>query len=450
MGDDDIDGLELERDEFPATQFYEAAEDALDLTEAPFESFNVATQAYDFSNQHFDAECADVADAHAERSDTFLATQVYLDDIDPCADTLQYNDEPGLGCEPISVPEMMATQAYAEIDEIDQVDQIDVEVIPDEAEALREVCVDEVKPVSMDVPSMPPPMVPDRLKRKKTDGEVSKLQHLDLTMAASPMRSPRRPILDEVHEVLHVEDSPPKSFSKRRRLTGKQPPPMPNPFQPVTAASEPIQPATSRKAGRRPKVQKVYIAMTGFVLEKGKRDQLQKIPGVNVVDEWSAKVTHVIAKGFRRTSKLMCAVCKGLHIVVPKFIDECITAGEIIDEKPFLLHDNMAEAAFAEKHQLPSFSLQTSVQRARSEGALLRNRSVYWTDGSEVEQRELKDLVVAAGGRWLKRKPRKLEAEVSIPKSFWLGHDFDPELLREAACTQVLRWDTYRLWREWN
>lgn len=445
MSGDDIDGLELERDEFPATQFYEAA-DALDLTEmAPFESFNVATQAYDFSNQHFDAECADVADVNAERSDTFLATQVYLDHIDPCADTLQYNDEPGLGCEPISAPEMMATQAYAEIDQIDQVDQgdqVDVEVIPDEAEALREVCV-EVKPVSMDVPSMPPPMVPDRLKRKKTDGEVSHLQHLDLTMAASPMRSPRRPILDEV---LNVEDSPTKSFSKRRRLTGKQPPPMPNPFHvPPKAASEPIQQASTRKAaGRRPKVQKVYIAMTGFVLEKAKRDQLQKIPGVTVVDEWSAKVTHVIAKGFRRTSKLMCAVCKGLHIVVPKFIDECITAGEMIDEKPFLLHDNMAEAAFAEKHQLPSFSLQTSVQRARSEGALLRNRSVYWTDGSEVEKRELKDLVEAAGGRWLKRKPRMM-SEVSIPKSFWLGHDFDPELLREAACTQVLRWDTYRL-----
>ena len=373
--------------------------------DAPFESWN-ATQAYDF-NHNF--------------HDNVLATQVYLDDIDPCADTLQYDDASHDVCveeervqydaDPPDV-ELMATQAYGD----------DLETEAKEKAEPRQA-------------EMPPPMVP---KRKRTPELVQVMDQM--VAVATPVRSPRRPVLD----VLEVFDSPKASPPKRRRLYGKQPPPVPNPF---VAPDLPAKQAKEKvtKAKRNSKKQKVYFAVTGFVLESSKREKLGKIPGVVVVDEWSSKVTHVIAKGFRRTTKLMCAVCAGLHIVVPEFLDECIREGEVVGEEPFLLKDEIAEATFAEKHELSTFSLQASVQCARTQPALLRSKSVYWADGSASEREELRLLVEAAGGRWLKRKPRKLRDLTAVPKSLWLGQDFDPELLREAACTQVLRWDTYRL-----
>lgn len=438
---------------------------------APLESFN-ATQAYDFESHE---------------SDNILATQVYLDDIDAGADTLQYSDVSVLqnetGVDDSDPPEisneaeLMATQAYAEDDLVQAEDTVDESIA---GEAVQSMQAKASEPIPFAGPreacDMPPPMVPDRKRKRDEPSEANGEAKLSLpdqslrTAVATPVRSPR----SVSHEVLHVEDSPPKperTGPKRRRLYGKQPPPIPNPFLPpprlpgrvgllglpevevkgrqvkgrqakVAKASR-AREATSRK---RPKL---YFAVTGFVLDRVKRDKLQKIPGVVVVDEWSSKVTHVVAKGFRRTTKLMCAVCAGLHIVVPEFIDECIKAGDVIDEEAFLLRDEIAEATFAEKHQLPIYSLQTAVQQARIEGALLHNKSVYWIDGSAAEREELRLLVEAAGGRWLKRKPRKqpaAEAAVATaPKSLWLGKDFDPELLREAACTQVLRWETYRL-----
>lgn len=460
-----------EREEFPATQCY-GAMDAMDGdfldSDAPgaLESFN-ATQAYDFESHE---------------SDNILATQVYLDDIDAGADTLQYSDmsvlqnETGVDDsdppEILNEAELMATQAYAEDDLVQAEDAEDESNEKEAVQSMRAKASEAIPFAGPREPcDMPPPMVPDRKRKRDEPSEANceaKLSWPDQnlrTAVATPVRSPR----PASHEVLHVEDSPPKpekTGPKRRRLYGKQPPPFPNPFLPpprlpgrvgllglpeVEVKGRQVKAAKAsraRKATSR-KRQKVYFAVTGFVLDRVKRDKLEKIPGVVVLDEWSSKVTHVIAKGFRRTTKLMCAVCAGLHIVVPEFIDECIKAGDVIDEEAFLLRDEISEATFAEKHQLPIYSLQTAVQQARIEGALLRNKSVYWIDGSAAEREELRLLVEAAGGRWLKRKPRKPPAAEAVvataPKSLWLGKDFDPELLREAACTQVLRWETYRL-----
>lgn len=457
-----------EREEFPATQCYgtmDADGDFLDsdAAGAPFESFN-ATQAYDFESHE---------------SDNILATQAYLDDIDAGADTLQYSDmsvQNETGVDDSDPPEisneaeLMATQAYAE-DALVQAE--DAEDESNEKEAMQSM---HAKASAIPVAGprepcdMPPPMVPDHKRKRDEPSEAKCEAKLTLpkrcrTAVATPVRSPR----PASHEVLHVEDSPPKSERtgpKRRRLYGKQPPPFPNPFLPpprlpdrvgllglpkveVKGRQEKAAKASRARKATSRKRPKVYFAVTGFVLDRVKRDKLEKIPGVVVVDEWSSKVTHVVAKGFRRTTKLMCAVCAGLHIVVPEFIDECIKAGDVIDEEAFLLRDEHAEATFAEKHHLPIYSLQTAVQQARIEGALLRHKSVYWIDGSAAEREELRLLVEAAGGRWLKRKPRKPPAAEAVvataPKSLWLGKDFDPELLREAACTQVLRWETYRL-----
>lgn len=445
-----------EGEEFPATQYYGATDSPTDpdhFQECPekneteldvLESFNSATQAYAFPNE----------------SDNIMATQVYMDDIDACADTLHYSEENVFQDQAMQAPdfnppsdvsggiELMATQAYN--DDIEVIDEKSEDGIKASVET-HEVCPAETSDMPCD---MPPPKLPDRIKRQQSEAPT------EITPVATPVRSPRLSV------AIDVEDSPPapkEATPKRRRLYGKQPNPFLVPNTANFTANLANLPETEAKGKKSKKVpakkvrrrkQKVYFAVTGFVLDRTKRDKLGQIPGVTVVDEWSSKVTHLIAKGFRRTTKLMCAVCAGLHIVIPEFIDECIRAGEVIEEEPFLLKDEAAEATFVAKHQLSSFSLQAAVQHARSHPALLRNKSVYWSGGSAAELEELRILVEAAGGRWLKRKPRTprkpkkpqaTAAAAAVPKSLWLGEDFDPELLREAACTQVLRWDTYRL-----
>eukprot|EP00438_Fugacium_kawagutii_P002721 Skav222423 [mRNA] locus=scaffold2890:193787:195334:+ [translate_table: standard] len=426
-----------EEDEFPATQYYEAADSLADPEhfQEPcpeknerepdvLESFNSATQAYAFPND----------------GDNIMATQVYMDDIDACADTLHYSDENVIQDQqamqaPDSNPpsdvsgfELMATQAYND-DDIEVIDEKSKDGIKASVEN-HEVSPAETSDMPCNKPcDRPPPKLPDRIKRRQSETPT------EMAPVATPARSPSLSV------AIDVEDSPPapkEATPKRRRLYGKQPPPSPNPFLvpntakftanlaklPETEAKGKSKKVPAKKVRRRK--QKVYFAVTGFVLDRTKRDKLGQIPGVTVVDEWSSKVTHLIAKGFRRTTKLMCAVCAGLHIVIPEFIDECIRAGEVIEEEPFLLKDEAGEATFVAKHQLSSFSLQAAVQHARSHPGLLRKKSVYWSGGSAAELEELRVLVEAAGGRWLKRKPRKprkpqgTAAAAAVPKALWL------------------------------
>ena len=408
----DADVPEDEGIYFAATQFYggtldpdpEPADDP--FPEPADDPLMMATQAYgDDFNENPEPE-----------SLAFVGTQLYMDGMqNENLDTLLYDDAAMENAIPhVSegmdfIPELAATQAYPDFELAD--------TMPADP-------VDE----------MPPPKLPSRLKRPKLVPECPQA-------VATPARSATVAILDVLDE----------DFPVRRRLSGKQPPPCPNPFSSTAPGSgrgdskgkATCKASTKRRSGRSGRPRKAYFVCTGLVLDEARCKKLKSSLGITVLENWSSKVTHVIAKDFKRTTKLMCGVCAGLPIVTPAFIDECLKAGELISEAPFLLRDEAAEASFATKRQLPSFSLQAAVQRARA-GGLLKGKSVYW-HGDDDEKEELKLLVEAAKGRWLKRKPKKPKLETAIPKSIVLGQDFDPELLREAACTQEMRWDTYRL-----
>lgn len=265
----------------------------------------------------------------------------------------------------------------------------------------------------------------------------------------------------------------------RRRLHGKQPPPMPNPWaKAVSEQLETTAAARKQSAARRSATAEEDVVMavpasldvqeqqpkrpcrrssrsilcftaTGIVLSKRQKQQLESILGAKVVDDWSPQVTHVVANSFKRTMKLMYAVCSGAHVVIPAFIDACLQAGCFVDEEAFCLRDEEGEAAFAIKQGLDSFSLQESLARARSR-PLLKGLSVHWAGGTAAAKKELAVLVEAAGGQWLTRAPRVSKAsETAAPASssttILLGKAFDAELLREASCTQVLRYDAFRL-----
>ncbi|CAE7362776.1 PAXIP1 [Symbiodinium sp. CCMP2592] len=268
---------------------------------------------------------------------------------------------------------------------------------------------------------------------------------------ATPARSPAK---RRSSTIITVEDEPPEP--KRRKLIGKQPPPVPNPW-PVCSApprgAAPRSRTTGRKDAkkkapqRKTKAQQVCFATTGLVLDKHVRSSIKKTLGARVVDEWSPKVTHIVASEFRRTTKMMCAVCNGCQIVVPGFLDACLNEGQLVDSSSFVLCDAAGEAAFQEKQSLSSYALQEALEIARGRGSLLQGMPVHWSGGTAAERKEMRVLVEAAGGRWLSRKPRHVEATEpdQLPSTLLLGQDYDPELLREAACTQVFRLSKYAL-----
>jgi len=180
--------------------------------------------------------------------------------------------------------------------------------------------------------------------------------------------------------------------------------------------------------------------------------------GVSFADDWSPDITHLLADTFRRTTKMMCAICLGARIVVPDYISACRAANKLVDEQPYLLKDDVCEAAFARKRGISGgYSLLEAVERARKNGPLLHGISVYCFP-SVAEKRELPLLVAAAGGSWLTRFPAEraddesvlllAERAVSNEKEQQRRRQhrvYDVELLREAACTQVVRRSAYRL-----
>jgi len=201
------------------------------------------------------------------------------------------------------------------------------------------------------------------------------------------------------------------------------------------------------------------FSATGIELTVRQRRTLTHLGG-ELTDEWSPDITHIIADTFRRTNKIMCGICRGVKLVSPDYVNACRLAGKLVDEERFLLHDAVCEAAFARRRGIPGgYSLAKALQRVREHGPLLKGMSVYCFPSvtTVVEQSELPMLVAAAGGKWLHRFPASpddkkvlLLAERAVSSEREQRrrqrHEvYDIELLREAACTQILRHGAYRL-----
>jgi len=200
---------------------------------------------------------------------------------------------------------------------------------------------------------------------------------------------------------------------------------------------------------------------TGLELSQKHRRRLEQKLGVKFVDEWCPEVTHLLADTFRRTTKMMSAICAGARIVTPDYIDKCLAAKCLVDDTEFALSDPVCEAAFAKKHGLPGYSLQAAVAEARQAGPLLAGVTVYCSP-AVVGRSEMKTLVQAAGARWLREIPELpgdddgaepvlllgkagVDPTGRLAEKWRLHSSYDAELLREAACTQKLRYDKYCL-----
>lgn len=198
------------------------------------------------------------------------------------------------------------------------------------------------------------------------------------------------------------------------------------------------------------------FATTGCEISERQKRILAELGAVFVAD-WSPHITHLVADTFRRTAKMMCAICRGARVVLPEYVAACRSAGKFVDDKDFVLRDSVCEAAFARKRGISQgYSLVEALTRARTNGPLLKGISVYCFP-SVVEKRELPLLVSSAGGTWLNRFPAQPDDEsVLLLAERAVGSEkeqqrrrlhavYDVELIREAACTQEIRRSAYRL-----
>lgn len=248
--------------------------------------------------------------------------------------------------------------------------------------------------------------------------------------------------------IIKFETEPPaKRYKRRMKVEPEEAPERPGKRKRQEA--EP-GPRTRPSRGR------ATFASTGLELSIRQKRSIAELPA-NFTEEWSAQVTHLIADTFRRTAKMMCAICRGVAIVQPGYIAACRKAGMLLDVEPFLLRDAVCEAAFARKRNLSEgYSVAAALQRAQSHGPLLRGISVYCF-ASVIEKDDVALLVAAAGGKLLTRFPnapddssvlllaeRAVSSELETKRRS-LHAVYDVELLREAACTQELRRNAYRL-----
>lgn len=197
------------------------------------------------------------------------------------------------------------------------------------------------------------------------------------------------------------------------------------------------------------------FATTGVELRDTQKVALQKM-GVTLVSDWSPAITHLVANTFRRTPKMLCAICHGAHIVTPQYIAECRKKGQLVDHREFTLRDEVCEPAFAKKRGMSSYSLAAALALRQKNGPLLKGMMVHCLP-SVAERGELTSLVVSAGGQWLaKFPPNPDDPSVLLLGARTFCHKreldkrkahkvYDVELLREAACTQVLRRSAYLL-----
>eukprot|EP00929_Paragymnodinium_shiwhaense_P055879 TRINITY_DN27975_c0_g1_i1.p1 TRINITY_DN27975_c0_g1~~TRINITY_DN27975_c0_g1_i1.p1 ORF type:complete len:550 (+),score=121.95 TRINITY_DN27975_c0_g1_i1:84-1733(+) len=78
--------------------------------------------------------------------------------------------------------------------------------------------------------------------------------------------------------------------------------------------------------------------------------------------------THLVISGpVRRTLKLMCAVCRGLHVVNAKWLEACLEAKRWLDESKFMPEETSLK---------PSISLTEALARARRR-RLLHGQAVH-------------------------------------------------------------------------
>lgn len=197
------------------------------------------------------------------------------------------------------------------------------------------------------------------------------------------------------------------------------------------------------------------FAVTGKHISGAQRQTLLVL-GFGFSDGWSSEVTHLVADEFRRTTKMMCAICSGARVVTAEYIDACGKSGSLVDDNDYILRDAARESTFAIARGLLDFSVAAAIQHRAKVGPLLHGLAVHCMP-SVKEREDMRLIVTAAGGKWLHRLPPKASKSSVLvlgERSLCTARErerrrattvHEVELLREAACTQTFRFDAHLL-----
>ena len=134
------------------------------------------------------------------------------------------------------------------------------------------------------------------------------------------------------------------------------------------------------------------ITFTGILsTELPKKSQILVKYGASIVDNW-VDCTHLVSDKVRRTTKFLCALSCGKHIMDLKWTEACKKQGKILEETKYILNDPASE-------ELYGFKLTESLELARQNGTVLfKGITVYTTPSVQPKRDDLKEIIDAAGG----------------------------------------------------
>ncbi|GAA6032673.1 hypothetical protein JCM8097_004873 [Rhodosporidiobolus ruineniae] len=144
------------------------------------------------------------------------------------------------------------------------------------------------------------------------------------------------------------------------------------------------------KAAPVTKSMKVKIISTGLGLDKHSPEiKSLKSLGASWTDQ-PRDATHLIVKGISRTEKFLCCLPFAPKVVTKSWVDACIAAGRLVDELPYLLHDEKKEKEIGD-------TLEAILARAKK-GKLLAGYDIYLTNGVSPDPPTMQRIITACGG----------------------------------------------------
>ncbi|KAG9068305.1 hypothetical protein KI688_010571 [Linnemannia hyalina] len=133
-----------------------------------------------------------------------------------------------------------------------------------------------------------------------------------------------------------------------------------------------------------------YIS-TGLTKEPNAK-QVKALKALGIVSTTAVdQCTHLVAKNVGRTEKFLTALAQGKIIVHEDWLQACIDANTILDEKDYQIKDPENEAKF-------DMSLSESLERAQ-ERKVFENCVIYISPSTVPKLAALKLLVEAGGGK---------------------------------------------------
>ena len=122
-------------------------------------------------------------------------------------------------------------------------------------------------------------------------------------------------------------------------------------------------------------------------------DALRQL-GFEILDE-SCQVDALVVDRIRRTKKFFMCLARGAHILSPAWIETMIKENRYIPYDNYYLEDTAAETRYG-------FQLRESVRLAKQH-RIFENYRIFCTKGTSPPYEDLKDIVEAAGGKFIEK-----------------------------------------------